>query len=66
MLGLLGASTASAANECRLKYRTSSSPAYATETMDGGTSRTLTRNGVVEALNDGRNDLELTLELSGL
>lgn len=65
-LVLLAASgAAAAADECRLKFRVNNSASTFTETLNAGASRTLSRNGLIEALNEGRNDLVLTLENMG-
>lgn len=54
-----------AASDCRLKYRVNGTPGTLTETLGANQTRTLNRNGLIEALNDGRDDLLLTLENLG-
>lgn len=50
------------ASECRLKFRVNGVSGTLSESLSANQTRTLNRNGLIEALNDGRDDLVLTLE----
>lgn len=55
-----------AASDCKLKFRVNGISGTLTETLSANQTRSLHRNGLIEALNDGRDDLLLTLENGGL
>lgn len=62
LIGAGLATPAQAANECKLKYKAGNNSSYQFQNINAGATVTLNKQALAEALNDGRNDILISLE----